>query len=98
MKMRRRKDSEKRGEDERRSEKRTIQKTEDQGARKGSKVACKGRKVSSLERRAEPSGEMREMKNYMPLWREAHVELKTCKAHQVLSTLGSRDVRKGHPS
>ena len=61
---------EKRREEERRSEKRKRQKTEDAGARKGSKVAKhyvfqwfvapEGQKVGSLKRRVEPPGQMRE--------------------------------------
>ena len=80
---------------------RKSQKKEDAGARKGSKVAkhCffqwfgapEGRKVGSLKRRVRSSLGRWEMKNCTPLWREAHLEVKVCKAHQLRSTFGSWD-------
>ena len=36
------------------------------------------------------------MKNCTPLWREAHFEVKMCKAHQPRTTFGSCDVEKVH--
>ena len=33
-------------------------------------------------------------KKWTPLWREAHLEVKTCKAHHVHNTFGSWDVQK----
>ena len=36
------------------------------------------------------------MKNCMPLWREAHFEVKMYKAHQLRTTFGSWDVEKVH--
>jgi len=73
MKKQRWEESEKRREEERRSKNRTSQKTEDAGARKGSKVAkhcvfpmiCgSGGSKSRLAKAAgvEPSGEMRDEK------------------------------------
>ena len=35
-------------------------------------------------------------KKCTPLWREAHLQVKTHKAHQVRTTFGSRDVEKVH--
>ena len=37
-----------------------------------------------------------DMKNCTPLWREAHLQVKTYKTHQVRSTFGSWDVKKVH--
>jgi len=36
------------------------------------------------------------MKNCTPLWREAHFQVKMCKAHQRRTTFGSWDVEKVH--
>ena len=36
------------------------------------------------------------LKKWMPLWREAHFEVKMYKAHQVRTTFGSWDVEKVH--
>ena len=35
-------------------------------------------------------------KKCTPLWREAHLEVKSVKAHQVRTTRGSGDVEKVH--
>ena len=43
---------------------------------------------------AEPSGEMRVRWKKMPLWREAHFEVKMPKAPHWRTTLGSCDVEK----
>ena len=77
---------EKRRVEERRSEKRKSQKKEDADARKGRKVtkhcvfpmfvAPEGRKVGSLKRRVRSHLARWEMKNYTPLWPEAHFEVK----------------------
>ena len=80
MKKQRWEESEKRREEERRSKKRTSQKTEDAGARKGSKVAkhcvfpmiCgSGGSKSRLTKAAgaEPSGQMRDEKLHAVLAR-----------------------------
>ena len=53
--------------------------------------AQEGRKVGSLKRRVRSSLGRWEMKNCTPLWREAHLEVKVCKAHQLRSTFGSWD-------
>ena len=88
-------ESEKRREEERRSEKRKSQKKEDAGAGKGRKVAIhcvfpmiwiwfvapEGRKVGSLKRRVRSHLARWEMNKCTPLWREAHFEVKTYKAH-----------------
>jgi len=160
MEKQRWEESERRREEERRSEKRKRQKTEDAGARKGSKFACvfpmicgSGGSKSRLAKAAgaEPSGQMRDEKLHAvlaqrtfrsqnaqntpgsehfwklrcpksahrcgakhiskskctrrtrfeallevamskkctPLRREAHVQVKMCKTHQVRSTFGS---------
>ena len=91
--------------EERRSEKRKSQKKEDADARKGRKVAkhcvfpmiCgSGGSKSRLAKAAgaEPAGQMRDEKLHAivarsALWREAHFEVKMCKAHQVRTTFGS---------
>ena len=83
----------------RREEKKKEDQKEDAGARKGRKVAkhcvfpmiCgSGGSKSRLAKAAgaEPSGQMN-LKNCTPLWREAHLEVKMYKAHQVRSTFGS---------
>ena len=77
------------------SEKRKSQKKEDAGARKSRKVAkhcvfqffpmiwgSGGSKVGSLKRRVRSHLARWEMKSCMPLWREAHLEVKMYKAHQ----------------
>ena len=59
-------------------------------------VAPEGRKVGSLKRRVwSPVGRW-EMKNCMPLRREAHFEVKMYKAHHARTTFGSWDVEKVH--
>ena len=55
-----------------------------------------GRKVGSLKRRVRSQLARWEMKNCTPLWREAHLQVKMCKARQVRSTFGSWDVEKVH--
>ena len=53
------------------------------------KVVPEGRKVGSLKRRVRSRLGRWEMKNCTPLWREAHFEVKMCKAYQVRSTFWS---------
>ena len=108
MEKQRWEESEKRREGERRSEKRKSQRKEDAGARKCRKVAIHGvfRRIcdsgGSKSRLAKAGGAVQshlarwEMKNCTPLWREAHFEVKTCKTHQLRSTIGSWDVEKVH--
>jgi len=55
-------------------------------------VAPEGRKVGSLKRRVRSQLARWEMKNCTPLWREAHFQVKMCKAHQLRSTFSSCDV------
>ena len=55
-----------------------------------------GRKVGSLKRRVRSQLARWEMKNCTPLWREAHLQVKMCKARQVRTTFGSWDVEKVH--
>ena len=59
-------------------------------------VAPEGRKVGSLKRRVRSQLARWEMKNCTPLWREAHLEVKMYKAHEVRTTFGSWDVEKVH--
>ena len=59
-------------------------------------MALEGRKVGSLKRRVRSQLARWEMKNCMPLWREAHFEVKMYKAHQLRTTFGSWDVEKVH--
>ena len=58
--------------------------------------APEGRKVGSLKRRVRSQLARWEMKNCTPLWREAHLQVKMYKAHQVRTTFGSWDVEKVH--
>ena len=50
--------------------------------------APEGRKVGSLKRRVQSQLARWEMKNYTPLWREAHVQVKMYKAHHVRTIFG----------
>ena len=59
-------------------------------------VAPEGRKVGSLKRRVRSQLARWVMKNYTPLWREAHFEVKMYKTHHVRTTFGSCDVEKVH--
>ena len=59
-------------------------------------VAPEGRKVSSLKRRVRSQLARREMKNCMPLWREADFQVKIYKTHHGRSTFGSINVKKVH--
>ena len=54
------------------------------------------RKVGSLKRRVRSRLGRWEMKHCTPLWREAHFEVKMCKAHQVWNTFGSCNVENLH--
>ena len=61
--------------------------------------APEGRKVGSLKRRVRSQlarWEMRNLRNYTPLWREAHFEIKMYKTHHARTTFGSWDVEKVH--
>ena len=58
--------------------------------------APEGRKVGSLKRRVRSQLARWEMKSCTPLWREAHVQVKMYKAHQLRTTFGSWDVEKVH--
>ena len=58
--------------------------------------APEGRKVGSLKRRVRSQLARWEMKNWTPLWREAHFEVKMYKTHQLWATFGSCDVEKVH--
>jgi hypothetical protein len=81
-----------RREEERRSEKRKSQRKEDAGAQKARKVAmrcvfpmfCGSGRKSRLTKPAgaEPSGQLREIKNCTPMRREADFEVKMRKTHQ----------------
>ena len=59
-------------------------------------VAQEGRKVGSLKRRVRSQLARWEMKNWTPLWREAHFEVKMYKAHQLWTIFTSWDVEKVH--
>ena len=59
-------------------------------------VAPEGRNVGSLKRRVRSQLARGEMKKCTPLWREAHLEVKMYKTHQVRTTFGSCDVEKVH--
>ena len=59
-------------------------------------VAPEGRKVGSLKRRVRSQLATGEMKNCTPLWREAHLEVKSVKSWRSRSTFGSWDVEKLH--
>ena len=58
--------------------------------------APEGRKVGSLKRRVRSQLARWVMKNCTPLWREAHLQVKMCKTHQLRTTFGSCDVEKVH--
>ena len=96
-----------RREEERRSKKRKFQKKEDPGARKGRKVAkhcvfpmiCgSGGSKSKLAKAAgaEPAGQMRDEK-FTPLWRQAHFEVKSVKAHGFTALLEVETSKKCTP-
>ena len=82
------------------------QKKEDAGERKVGKsrntvffqcfVAPEGRKVGSLKWRVRSQLTRWEMKNGTPLWREAHLEVKSGKRSHDGNTFGSWDVEKVH--
>ena len=57
-------------------------------------VAQEGRKVGSLKRRVRSQLARWEIKNWTPLWREAHFEVKMYKTHQLRTTIISWDVEK----
>ena len=59
-------------------------------------VAPEGRKVGSLKRRVRSQLARWEMKSCMPLWREAHFQVKMYKTPQRRTTFGSWDVEKVH--
>ena len=59
-------------------------------------VALEGRKVGSLKRRVRSHLARWELKSCTPLWREAHVQVKMYKIHQVRTTCGSCNVEKVH--
>jgi hypothetical protein len=59
-------------------------------------VAPDGRKVGSLKRRVRSQLVRWKMKNYTPLWREPHFELKIYKMHQLRTTFGNWDIEKTH--
>ena len=59
-------------------------------------VAPEGRKVGSLKRRVRSQLARWEMNICMPLWREAHFEVKMYKTHHARTTFGSWDVEKVH--
>ena len=59
-------------------------------------VALEGRKVGSLKRRVRSHLARWEMKNCMPLWREAYFQVKMYKTPGVRTTFGSCDVEKVH--
>ena len=98
--------AERRGEERReeiRSEKRKGQKKEDkkvENSRHAVFFQCfvvpEGRKVCSLKRQVRSHLGRGALKNCMPLWAEAHLEVNTFKTHHVWSTFGSWDVKKVH--
>ena len=59
-------------------------------------VAPEGWKVGSLKRRVRSQLARWEMKSCTPLWRKAHFQVKTHKAHHSRTTFGSWDVEKVH--
>ena len=59
-------------------------------------VAPEGRKVGSLKRRVRSQLARRKMKKCTPLWREAHLQVKMHKTHQVRTTFWSCNVEKVH--
>ena len=100
-------ESEKRREEKRREEerervgKKKIQVREKVGKSRNTMffqwfVAPEGRKVGLLKRRVRSQLARWEMQNCTPLWREAHVEVKMYKAHQLWTTFGSWDAEKVH--
>ena len=59
-------------------------------------VAPESRKVGSLKRRVRSQLARWEMKSCTPLWREAHLEVKSVKNWRSRTTFGSLDVEKVH--
>ena len=92
------------GKSHRRKEVRRSEKKEDAGARTGRKVAIhcvfpmicgsEGRKVTSLKRWVRSQLAKWEIKNCMPLWREAKFQVKMYKTCRSRTTFGSWDVEK----
>ena len=74
------------------AKKRKSQKKEDQGARKGRKVA----KQSSLKRRVRRHLARWEIKKCTPLWREARFETKSSKTPWSRITFGRWDLERAH--
>ena len=59
-------------------------------------VAQEGRKVGSLKRRVRSQLARWEIKNWTPLWREAHFEVKMYNTHQLRTIFISWDVEKAY--
>ena len=59
-------------------------------------VAQEGRKVVSLKRRVRSQLAKWEIKNCMPLWCEAHFQVKMYKTHQVRTAFSRSDVEKAY--
>ena len=59
-------------------------------------VAPEGRNVGSLKRRVRTQLATGAMKNWTPLWRKAHFQVKMYKTHHARTTFGSCDVEKVH--
>ena len=59
-------------------------------------VSPEGRKVGSLKQRVRSQLARWEMKNYTPLWREAHFQVKMHKIPHTQTTFGHWDVEKVH--
>ena len=99
------KETEKRREEKRREEQRREEKIREEKKVRGKKMQVRekgfpmicgsGGSKSRLAKAAgaEPSGQMRD-ENCTPLWGEAHVQVRTCKAHHSRSTFGSWDDEK----
>ena len=59
-------------------------------------MAQEGRKVGSLKQRVRSQLVTGAIKNYTPLWREAHFQVKRYKIPQRRTPFGSYDVEKVH--
>ena len=59
-------------------------------------MAPEGRKIGSLKRRVRSQLATGAMKNYTPLWREAHFEVKIYKTYHGRTTFRSWDIEKMH--
>ena len=100
MEKQRREESDKRREEEKESGDRRCRCAKREQSREtlcfSKKVGAEGRKVGSLKRQVRSHLAKWKVKNCMPLWREAHFEVKVRKTHQLQNTFRTWDVEIAH--